>query len=111
MTSEHSVLPSVECPAREKGVYWVYLLQSMDGALYVGQTNDVDERLRKHRLGLGSKHTHDHPGVRLVYLERHFSLQDGVTREAQLKRWSRTKKIALIGGNAAQLHELSRSHD
>ena len=32
-------------------------------------------------------------------------------REAQLKRWSRGKKEALVRGDMATLHLLSKSHD
>ena len=75
---------------------WVYILQTADLALYIGQTNSLPERLRKHRLGLGSKHTRDHGQSRLVYCEGPFSLAKAVQRERQLKRWSRAKKEALI---------------
>jgi putative endonuclease len=85
------------------------MLQSADGALYVGQTVNVPERLRKHRFGLGSKHTSDHPEVRLVFVEGPMELTKAVAREAQLKRWLRAKKEALIRGDMTALRRLSRS--
>ena len=111
MTPEDDFLPSVACPPPQDGVFWIYLLQSADGALYIGQTRNVEERLRKHRLGVGSKHTHDHPGVRLVFVEQHTSLTAPFAREAQLKRWSRAKKLALIAGDASRLRDLSRNRE
>lgn len=106
-----SQFANVDAPLPRRGDYWVYILESADGALYVGQTSNVPERLRKHRLGLGSKHTLDHPGAVLVYVEGPFPLPSAVAREAQLKRWSRAKKEALIRGDGSALHELSRSRD
>lgn len=101
--------PEIAPPTPVSGTYWVYILQSADGALYVGQTNHVPERLRKHRLGMGSKYTHDHPGGVLVFVDGPFDVDAAVKREAQLKRWSRAKKEALIGGELTRLHDLSQS--
>lgn len=99
--------PPIACPDPCPGLFWVYVLQSADGTYYVGQTRD----LREHRLGLGSKHTHDHAAPRLVYAEALNDLTATVQREAQLKRWSRAKKAALILGDLENLRGLSRSRD
>lgn len=99
------------CPAPVPPLCWVYILQSADGALYIGQTNNLPERLRKHRLGLGSKHTHDHGRARLVYCEGPVPLIEAVQRERQLKRWSRAKKEALVVGDFTRLHALSQSRE
>ncbi|MEI6465841.1 MAG: GIY-YIG nuclease family protein [Verrucomicrobiota bacterium] len=103
--------PSIACPESGPGLYWVYILQSADGAYYVGQTSDLRERLRKHRLGLGSKHTHDHVTPQLVYADPLVDLTAAVQRERQLKRWSRSKKAALIRSDFDRLRKLSRSRD
>lgn len=102
------MLSEVHCPERLDGSAFVYILESGDGTLYVGQSCDVRERLRKHSLGLGSKHTHDHPDVRLVYVEGPLAPLEAVPRERQLKGWSRAKKVALISGDLATLKRLSR---
>ena len=103
--------PSIAPPTSRVvvGRAWIYILQTASGAFYVGQSHDVVERLRKHRLGLGSKHTADHKCPILVYYEGPFELVDAVARERQLKGWSRPKKEALIRGDLASLHILSRS--
>ena len=103
--------PPIICPEPRPGVVWVYILQTIDGTYYVGQSCNLRERLRKHRLGLGSKHTHDHPDPRLIYVEPLGSLSAAVSREAQLKRWTRAKKEALIRADAASLKRLARSRD
>jgi predicted GIY-YIG superfamily endonuclease len=89
----------------------VYILQSADGTYYVGQSRDLRERVRKHRLGLGSKHTHDHVAPQLVYAEPLGDLTAAVQREAQLKRWSRAKKEALIRSDFDHLRKLSQSRE
>jgi predicted GIY-YIG superfamily endonuclease len=103
--------PPIACPDACPGLFWVYILQSADGTYYVGQTHDLRERLRKHRLGLGSKHTHDHVAPRLVYAESLNDLTAAVKRERQLKRWSRPKKEALVTGDFDRLRKLSQSRD
>lgn len=103
--------PSIPYPDSASRSFWVYILQSGDGTFYVGQTSDLRERLRKHRLGLGSKHTHDHVAPRLVYTEPRMDLTAAVQRERQLKGWSRAKKSALIRRNYDRLRELSQSRD
>jgi putative endonuclease len=101
----------VECLEPVEGQAFVYLLETEDGAFYIGQSHDVRERLRKHQLGLGSKHTHDHGGAKLIYVEGPFAPGTAIQRERQLKRWSRAKKEALIRGDRNLLETLSRSRD
>ena len=96
-------------PAAIPGFGFVYILQSADASLYIGQTRDVGERLRKHHYGLGSKFTRDHTAPRLVFCEGPMSLEAAVLREAQLKRWSRAKKEALVAGDLRTLSDLSRA--
>ena len=100
---------TIPCPAPVPSLFWVYILQSADRSLYIGQTNNLPERLRKHGLDLGSKHTHDHGQPRLVYYEGPIAPSGAVARERQLKRWSRAKKEALIRGDHRALKALSRS--
>jgi len=101
----------IACPDPCPGLFWVYVLQSSDGAYFVGQARDLRERLRKHRPGLGSKHTHDHAAPRLVHAEALNDLTAAVQREAQLKRWSRWKKEALIRGDLERLRGPGRFRD
>jgi putative endonuclease len=87
---------------------FVYILRCADGSDYVGSTSDVAERERIHNEEHGAEHTVAHRPVRLVYSEAHESWPAARKREAQLKRWTRAKKDALIAGNRAKLHDLAR---
>jgi len=43
-----------------------------------------------------------------VYFEQLSSMEAAVQREAQLKRWTRAKKEALIAADASRLHLLAK---
>ncbi len=103
------IFPSIPTPQGAANLFWVYILQSADGSLYIGQTNDVTSRIRQHGAGQGSKFTRDHDVPRLVYCEGLLGIEAAVSRETQLKRWSRAKKEALIRGDLGALHDLARS--
>lgn len=105
------MLAEFPCPKPITGSAFGYILESADGTLYVGQSRDVRERLRRHRLGLGSKHTLDHPNVWLVHVDGPLPQVKAVRRKRQLKKWSRANKLALISGDIARLKQLSRGHE
>jgi predicted GIY-YIG superfamily endonuclease len=86
----------------------VYILRCADGSYYVGSTEDLKDREDAHNTGRGSKYTFLRRPVRLVYSESYDSLEKAIGRERQLKRWSRSKKKALIVGDAARLRRLSK---
>ena len=89
---------------------FVYILSCSDGTFYVGSTSDLRERERAHNEGHGADYTAARLPVCMVYLETHESWPAARKREAQIKRWSRVKKKALIEGNASRLHVLARRH-
>ena len=76
--------------------YWVYIVASASGTLYLGMTNSIERRMRQHK-GRGfegfAKKYNCH---RLVYHERFDDVRNAIDREKQLKGWARAKKIALI---------------
>jgi putative endonuclease len=74
----------------------VYLLRCADGSLYAGSTTDPRRRLDEHRRGLGGAYTRARCPVRLVYTEGFPDRSRAQRREAELKRWSRADKLALI---------------
>ncbi|MGE3240254.1 MAG: GIY-YIG nuclease family protein [Pirellulales bacterium] len=91
-------------------MHWVYILRCADGSYYVGNAQDVPERLRVHSAGRGPAYTAKRLPIQLVYHERSASLSDAVRREKQLKKSSRAKKEALIQGDMERLARLSKSH-
>jgi putative endonuclease len=87
---------------------FVYIVTCADGSYYVGSTSDVAERERIHNEGHGAEYTAARRPVRVIYSEHHESWPAARRREAQLKRWSRAKKEALIEGDRSRLHVLAR---
>jgi putative endonuclease len=97
---------------RPRKTYYVYLLASLSRVLYVGCTSDLARRLAQHRGGvwLGS-FTHRYRVTRLVHVEVYGAPYDAVTRERQLKGWTRARKVALIEATNAGWHDLSADDD
>lgn len=79
-----------------KRVYFVYILASATGTLYVGVTNDLERRIVQHRAGEGSVFTKKDRVRRLVYFEDTPDVYEAIAREKQIKGWTRRKKLELI---------------
>ena len=80
---------------------WLYILRLKSGQLYIGSTTDLDRRFEEHMSGRACRTTQLNPPVKLLYSEGFDSFSDARRREAQIKRWSRAKKEALISGDLA----------
>jgi putative endonuclease len=76
--------------------YFVYIALCADGTLYVGSTSDLARRERAHNDGHGAKYTSGRRPVRFVYSEVHESRSAAQAREAQIKKWPRARKEALV---------------
>jgi len=77
-------------------VYYVYVLASDTGTLYVGVTNDLERRVSEHKLGLAKGFTKKYKVSRLLYYEEFSNIYEAIEREKEIKRWRRDKKIALV---------------
>ena len=78
---------------------YVYLLINPNRTvLYIGVTNDLTRRLYEHGnlLGNAGKFTGRYQANLLVYFELHPDPTQAITREKELKGWSRVKKEKLI---------------
>ncbi len=77
--------------------YYVYILTSVNRkVMYVGVTNNLENRVAEHRSGKGSEFTSRYRVNILVYAEEYQYIEDAIAREKQLKGWSRSKKDALV---------------
>ena len=77
-------------------MYYLYILECADGSLYTGITTDLARRLAEHQAGTGGHYTSAHTVMRVAYTEQHPDRSSASRREAEIKSWSREKKIALI---------------
>ncbi len=90
--------------------YYVYILKCFDNSLYVGFSEDLNQRVMDHNSGKGAVYTSCRRPVELVYHEIFELKEKAIKREAQLKKWSHSKKQSLIDGNLKNLKKLSRCH-
>ncbi len=76
--------------------YWVYILASITGTLYIGMTNSIDRRIAEHKDETFEGFASQYGCNRLVHWESFDDVRKAIDREKQLKGWRRGKKIALI---------------
>ena len=78
--------------------YYVYIMANARfTTLYIGVTNNLTRRVYEHRYSTNLKSfTARYNLTRLVYLEECGDVNAAITREKQLKSWSRARKEALI---------------
>jgi putative endonuclease len=72
------------------------LANKPNGTLYVGVTSDLPKRVWQHKNDMVDGFTRNYQIHRLVWYERHDTMESAINREKQLKSGSRQKKIALI---------------
>jgi putative endonuclease len=66
------------------------------GVLYIGVTNSLMRRVWQHQQGAVGGFTKRYKLNRLVYYESFERPRDAISREKELKGWTRAKKNALI---------------
>lgn len=77
--------------------FCVYILECSDKTLYVGCTNNLERRISEHNNSKsGAHYTKIRRPVKLLYSETFSTLKKARQREAEIKGWARTKKMALI---------------
>ena len=78
-------------------MYFVYILANWDDSvLYIGVTGNLERRLYEHRNGLVDGFTKKYNVHKLVCFEHTGDVYSAISREKQLKKWSRQKKNELI---------------
>ena len=78
-------------------LYYVYILtNAYNKVLYTGVTNDLERRLYEHKLKNIKGFTQKYNVDKLVYFEQFDFIDLAISREKQIKGYSRAKKIALI---------------
>lgn len=73
--------------------YIVYILLCSDNTLYTGITNDLENRIKTHQSGKGSKYVRARLPVKILHLEQYEDRSSASKREYEIKSWSRDKKI------------------
>lgn len=88
--------------------YFVYILRTSSNTLYIGQTNNLEKRLKEHqsKSAKSSKYIRYFDSVKLIYSEKYSTRKEAVRREVQLKRWTKLKKEALIKNDKIALKKV-----
>jgi putative endonuclease len=90
-------------------LFYVYIVTNYERTtFYVGFTNDIIRRIIEHKYGFGSEFTRKYRLKYLVYYEEYRYVYDAISREKEIKKWRREKKINLIKAMNKELKDLSR---
>ncbi|RJR16934.1 MAG: GIY-YIG nuclease family protein [Nitrospiraceae bacterium] len=74
-------------------MYYVYIIKSnKDGPFYIGQCEELDERVRRHNRGY-TKSTKAKIPWHIVYYEVYINRCDAIRREIQIKKQKSRKYI------------------
>ena len=91
----------------EEHQYFVYIVCSRSGTLYIGVTNSIYWRALEHKRGEVEGFAAKYHCDRLVYYEGSDDVHKAIGREKQLKGWRREKKIALIEATNPRWEDLA----
>ncbi|PIV11091.1 endonuclease [Candidatus Roizmanbacteria bacterium CG_4_10_14_0_2_um_filter_36_35] len=76
--------------------YYIYIMSSFSGILYIGVTNNLQRRVFEHKQELVEGFSKKYKCKKLVYFEEYKDVKQAIAREKQLKNWNRKKKEWLI---------------
>jgi putative endonuclease len=77
-------------------MFYFYILKCKDESLYCGSAKDLKARELMHNSGKGSAYVRSRGGGKIVYSEKFRSWGKALSREAEVKKWPRGKKLTLI---------------
>ena len=87
--------------------YYVYIMTNQrHSVFYVGVTNSIAGRAWQHKNKAHAGFTKKYKIDKLVYYEYFDDIEAAITREKQLKKYSRQKKIILIEKMNSQWKDL-----
>jgi len=77
-------------------MYFVYIIECGDTSLYTGITTDLKRRFLEHKNGKGGHYTRAKQAKKIVYSEKHPDKSSALKREAEIKGWSRERKLDIV---------------
>lgn len=87
-------------------VWYVYLIECVDGSLYTGIAIDVAKRYAAHISGKGARYTRSHPPQRLLTAIEYPDHSSALKAEYAIKQLSPDEKRALCLRHATTKHAL-----
>ncbi|MSR78385.1 MAG: GIY-YIG nuclease family protein [Candidatus Omnitrophica bacterium] len=86
--------------------YYVYIITNQSKTLYIGVTNNLPKRVWEHKHKVIDGFTKKYNLTKLVHYEETTDVIAAISREKQLKGWTRAKKIKLIESCNPQWKEM-----
>lgn len=81
-------------------VMYVYILKCSDKTYYTGVTNNLENRYEQHKEGINRNcYTYTRRPLELVFYEIFNNPMTAIKFEKKIKKWSSSKKEALIKKN------------
>ena len=77
-------------------MWFVYIIQCIDGSLYTGSTNNLEKRFEAHKSGKGAKYTRSHKPKKIVFFKRYGKKTMALRKEREIKNWTRGQKLKFI---------------
>ena len=81
--------------AKPQSLWFVYLLECLNGKIYTGITTNVEARFNKHLSGKGAKFTKMNPPSHIIATQQCENRSEASKLECQIKKLSPAKKRAL----------------
>jgi putative endonuclease len=97
--------------ALEPRTYYIYIVDSRSGVLYVGITGDLMTRTIQHKSHEAPGFTARYRVTRLLYFEEFGSPREAIAREKELKGWRRSRKLDLICSKNPKWNDLGSGWD
>ncbi|MBU1246293.1 MAG: GIY-YIG nuclease family protein [Nanoarchaeota archaeon] len=79
-----------------KTTFYVYILLCKDNSYYTGYTNNLKNRIKKHKEGIASKYIRSKGFKELVYFETHPTKESAMKREYAIKNQNKAYKNRLV---------------
>ncbi len=77
-------------------MFYVYILECVDGTFYTGYTVNLEKRIQAHNSGKGSRYTRSRLPVKLIYKEEYKEKSEAMRREYAIKKMSHKDKEELM---------------
>lgn len=88
--------------------FWLYMVECADKSLYVGHTDNLDERMRLHDSGADGSYTASRRPLALIHAQEFETRYEALAMERKLKGWSRAKKLAYASGDWNEIRKLAK---
>ena len=75
------------------------MLECADKSIYTGITNNINERLKKHKNGYGAKYLRGRLPIKLMHKENFLNRSEATKRELIIKKMNSKEKRILINSN------------